>query len=283
MARVVVAVCALLLQGGCSGNAPVDDASTSAPVLAATLTQSRVNEGTRLINAELTNTSDSPVTVETVTLDSSQFGALTPEPKGSVFAPGATIDLAIDYGEPDCDGALEQASYTVTLGDGSTQELSIDADGMAWLGRLYDRECALASIADVATIEYGERFRRARVDGELVLAGDLLVHRPPGSDRSATLTIRGLAGSVLIRFEPDPVGSLPVDLPADQERLEVPITFSPFRCDQHARGQSSQTFLLSVYVVLPGEPQQRLILVPDRGLEGQILDLIADVCGDATF
>lgn len=283
-------ICALFvttLVAGCSGESdPNGTAPTSTAddvALAATLTQSRVNEGTRIINAELTNTSDAPVVVDTVKLDSSQFATLAPADKGSTFAPGQTIDLAIEYGDPICDGELKQTSFTVGLDDGSTVELSIDAAGMQWLNRLYTKECALESVSDIATIEYGPTFTRATVDGELVLTGELVLKRPSGSDTSTVLTVRSLAGSVLVRFDPNPASALPAQLTPGLEELRIPIEFGAFRCDQHARGQSSQTFLLSVFVKPPDLPQQRVILAPDEQLQGEILDLIDDVCGDAIF
>ena len=111
---------------------------------------------------------------------------MPPAEKGSVFAPGQTIDLAIEYGDPNCEGDLEQASYTAQLGDGSTVELSIDAAGMEWLDRLYTKECAIKTIADIASIEYGPRFTRDVVDGRQVLTGELVLRRPDGLRRQPT-------------------------------------------------------------------------------------------------
>lgn len=290
--RWIVAVAAgVLLVAGCSGDSDSPSnsaASTSsgageATALSATLTQSRVNEGTRTINAELTNTSDQPVTVESITLDSTQFAALPPAEKGSVFAPGQVIDLAIEYGDPTCDGDLAQTSYTAVLGDGSTVELSIDRPGMEWLDRLYTKECALRTIGDIASIEYGPTFTRATVGGDQVLTGELVLRRPAGSDQSSTLTVKSLGGSVLVRLEANPPSSLPATLKPGVEELRIPILFGSFRCDQHARAGSTQTFLLSAFVTTPGLPQTRVILVPDKHVQGQIFHLIADVCGDTDF
>lgn len=273
---------------GCSSSADDDQASPSSTSsadtsLSATMTQSRVNEGTRTINAELTNTSDEPVTVQSIALDSNRFAPLAPAEKGSVFAPDQTIDLAIEYGEPTCDGDLTQASYTATLSDGSTVELSIDRDGMAWLDRLYSKECALRTIGGIASIEYGPHFVRDTVGGQQVLTGELVLRRPAGSDDSVPLTVRSLGGSVLVRLEGNPAGTLPATLEPGAQELRIPILFGSFRCDQHARAGSSQTFLLSVFVKTAALPQTRVIKVPDKHVQGQIFDLIADVCGDTDF
>jgi hypothetical protein len=236
-----------------------------------------------VINAELTNASDGPVTVATVALDSSQFAPVPAAEKESPFAPSQTIDLSIEYGNPTCDGPLKQASFTVQLADGSTVELSIDSAGMEWLDRLYTKECALRSINDIATITYGPEFKRAIVDGQLVLTGELILRRPTDGDAAQSLTVRSLGGSVLVRMEPNPPPELPAVLKPGIDELRIPISLGAFRCDQHARGQSSQTFLLSAFVKPPDLPQQRVILVPSRSVQNQVFDLIDDVCGDRVF
>lgn len=223
------------------------------------------------------------MTVQSVTLDSSQFGAMPPAEKGSVFAPGQTIDLAIEYGDPTCEGDLRQASYTAQLGDGSTVELSIDAAGMEWLDRLYTKECAIKTIADIASIEYGPRFTRDVVDGRQVLTGELVLRRPTDSDDSKPLTVRSLGGSVLVRLESNPASALPAALRPGVAELRIPILFGAFRCDQHARSQSSQTFLLSAFVKVASLPQQRVILVPSKHVQGQIFAMIDADCGDTIF
>lgn len=286
--RGAAAVAAFVyLVAGCSSSDDAGDEQSTEPAqrigLSATLTQSRVDEGTRRINAELTNTSDEPITVQSITLDSSQFAPLAPADKGSVFAPGQTIDLAIDYGDPVCDGDLKQASYTAVLGDGSTVELSIDADGMDWLDRLYTKECELRTIGDIASIVYGPRFRPAVVDGRHVLTGELVLRRPEGSEGSASLTVRSLGGSVLVRVEANPPDELPAVLEPGVGELRIPILFGAFRCDQHARSQSSQTFLLSAFVKAPQLPQVRVILVPDRQVQRQIFAMIDADCGETDF
>lgn len=274
----------MLVAGCSSAGEPADDASSksgaAAVPLSATFTQSRVNEGTRTVNAELTNTSDAPVTVASIALESSQFAALPPADKGSEFAPGQTIDLAIEYGEPTCDGDLKQASYTAALDDGSTVELSIDSAGMDWLDRLYTKECALRAITDIASIEYGPRFVPDVVDGRQVLTGELVLRRPTDSDDTQPLTVRSTGGSVLVRVEANPPSALPAELEPGVEELRIPILFGAFRCDQHARSQSSQTFLLSAFVKAPGLPQQRVILVPSKHVQGQIFAMIDADCGD---
>ena len=116
--------------------------------------------------------------------------------------PSQTIDLSIEYGNPTCDGPLKQASFTVQLSDDSTVELSIDSAGMEWLDRLYTKECALRSINDIATMTYGPEFKRATVDRQLVLPGELILRRPTDGDDEQSLTVRSLGGASWCAWSP---------------------------------------------------------------------------------
>ena len=101
--------------------------------------------------------------------------------------------------------------------------------------------------------------------------------RRPGAD--GTVSVVDLGGSVLLTLRPRDEGVLPLRLgPArDVVRLGV-VVGSAHRCDPHARGNSSQTFLLSVYVRLDGAPTQRVIVVPDKTTQGRLLALIDRDC-----
>jgi hypothetical protein len=53
---------------------------------------------------------------------------------------------------------------------------------------------------------------------------------------------------------------------------------SAHRCDGHARGNSSQTFLLSVYLRLGDAPVQRRILTPAEPDQVRVLAVIDRDC-----
>jgi hypothetical protein len=87
----------------------------------------------------------------------------------------------------------------------------------------------------------------------------VLTHRPGATDR---VRIVDLGGSVLLDLLPrDGRKALPGELAGEQRELAFPVLLgSAHRCDAHALGQSSQTFLISAYVRLGTEPTQRVIL-----------------------
>ena len=111
---------------------------------------------------------------------------------------------------------------------------------------------------------------RGRIDprpAQAVRIVDLVIRHRPGS--TSPLTLVDLGGSVLLDLVPRAGGrALPARLPGNRARLDLPVLFgSAHRCDAHALSQSSQTFLVSAYVRLPGRATQRQILTlraPDR-------------------
>lgn len=266
--------------GSTTSTATTAAADPGAVPFRADLNQNRIQEGTREVNAKLRNISDEPLTVASVSLDSDQFEPMPPAAKNSTFVPGQTIDLVVEYGTPTCEGDLTELAYDVTLDDGMQYTVPVNHHGVAWLGRLYDRECALASIASIASIRYGDEFRRERVDGELVLVGDLVVTAAPDADPAASFTVDEFFGSVLVNVGAYDPSELPRTFTASDGELRLPMTIGAFRCDPHARGESSQTFLWSVYLTPADGPQVRLILKPGQRLQLEALDLIDDVCPD---
>ena len=96
--------------------------------------------------------------------------------------------------------------------------------------------------------------RTARVGGEEYLPADLVLRRRPGARTAVTLV--DLGGSVLIDLAPRAAGArCRSGCAADRRALSVPLLLgSAHRCDAHALGQSSQTFLISAYLRLAGRP-----------------------------
>ena len=259
---------------------PTTTADDAGLPFTADLNQNRIQEGSRSVNAKLTNTSDQPLTVAAIGLHSDLFAPMPPAEKGSTFGPGQTIDLVVEYGDPTCEGELTELAYDVVLDDGTALTVPVNKHGTAWLRRLYDRDCALAGVHEIADIEYADDFHRAQFDGELKLTGDLVITAAPGADPDASFSVDEVFGSVLVNFEPASRDELPHTFGAADGELRLPLTIGAFRCDPHARGESSQTFLWSVYLTPEGGPQVRLILKPDKSLQIQTLNLIDDVCAD---
>jgi hypothetical protein len=90
-----------------------------------------------------------------------------------------------------------------------------------------------------------------------------------------------LGGSVLIDLVPrDGRNALPGELRPQADSLSFPVLMgSAHRCDAHARGQSSQTFLISAYVRLADKPTQRVILPLTAAERDLLLGVIDRDCG----
>ncbi len=268
----------------CTSSTPRTTAAATTPVrLHVTLVQYRPDEGTRNVSAEVTNDGPAPITVTSVALTSPDMARLPPTPKNTVFAPGQTIDLRTRYGEPRCGRRHPAGMSSFSLGlDGlSTTSVRLDKGGLAFLGRLYARECGLADIAAVARVSLGSDYTRVTIGGEQYLRGELDVVRPARSARPGSpLTIQSLFGSVLLSFTPVPgTVSVPVTLAPGMPALRIPVLVgSSGRCDAHALGGSTQTYLLSAFVHLPGRAQQRIIVSPTLAAQGRVQALLHDVC-----
>jgi hypothetical protein len=89
-----------------------------------------------------------------------------------------------------------------------------------------------------------------------------------------------LGGSVLIDLVPRAGRSaLPIRLTGGRPRLTVPLLLgSAHRCDAHALGQSSQTYLLSAYLRLAGRPTQRQILPLTSAERDRIIGVVDRDC-----
>jgi hypothetical protein len=127
------------------------------------------------------------------------------------------------------------------------------------------------------SLRLAERTRLVR--GTEVLPGDVVVRRRAG--QAGTVTVDDLGGSVLFAVEPrEGVRALPARLREGQQRLALPVVVrSADRCDAHARSQSSQTFLFSVYAHRDSEKPQRLVRFPGAAAQERLLDMLDRVCG----
>jgi len=291
----VAAVFALVAVCSCDGQEsrfPSEPTSPTAerdaPQLSASLTQLRIYEGTRKINAQIVNSDDSTVTVTSVQLRASGSVTLPPTPKNTVYEPGRTIDLSTRFGNPYCDpGAGLHPVFRLGLADGTVVDLPVNASGIATLRRLQDRECNLERISTIASIDLGDRFTRVVVGSNEYLRGTLVLERPADAAALGTsrdiLRVDELVGSVLVRLLPYR-SSVPAVLEPGQRRLSIPILIGTYRCDEHARSQALQAFVWSAFLLesrqrQPGDVAQRFIIEPDRQLETRTLVLIEDVCG----
>ena len=284
LARVVAGVLLLMLCSCTSSSPPEADAGATRPAplkLQASVAQFRFDEGTRNLRAGISNLGDRAVRVSSATISWDGFAFPTvpiSDPQADA-RPGQSVAFTIAYGAARCDAPPHVRPVLVAVVDGRTRRLPLEVQDPQLLVRLHHKACAgqrLAAVADV-----GLRIGRREVvaDGDRYLTATLHVRRHPGA--TGQVTVVDLSGSVLIELRTRDKHLLPLST-ADPQLREgsLPLLIgAPHRCDGHARSQSSQTFLLSAYVRLDGEPVQRVVMIPTIPEQTRVLALIDRVCG----
>ncbi len=290
---------ALLLAAGCSGgtsDAPTT-ATSSSPTTAtstttalppspvsfhATLLQYRPDEGTNRVEVELTNRGSDPVVVRAVRISWTGVQGTPRTPKDTTYAAGQIIDLTTTYGTAVCDRPTptDQPRALATMDDGRTVEVNIDRHGWDMLKRFRVHDCALQRLKETASVSLGAPFRSVHIGGSEYLRGNLELRRPGHGDDSTAVTVSTLTGSVLLTFTAPPTSPLPATLEPGEAAIDVPVLIgSTFRCDDHGRSQSTQTYLLSAYVRLGDDRSLvRIIVIPDAKLRAQAQGLMDRAC-----
>ncbi|MGN6577873.1 MAG: hypothetical protein ACTHKG_19545 [Nocardioides sp.] len=271
----------LVLPAGCSGASSRPDPSPAdaASSLAVSVSQSRFDEGTRRLRAAVTNTGDRSVHVEAAGIAWSGFlPRPAPIPDGDL-GPGQTAGLVLEYGEPRCDGPATDRPALGVVVDGAEQDVPLERDDARALARLHVRACAQQRLERSVSVSLRLRHEPVTKAGEEYLPGAVVVRRLPGS--TDELSILDVAGSVLLELAPrDGRSALPARLAAAHDVLRLPVLIgSVHRCDAHALGQSSQTFLLSIYVRLQGQPAQRVTAIPDQATKEVLTGILDRDCG----
>jgi hypothetical protein len=249
-----------------------------APDLDASITQFRHEEGTRNLRAGVTNLGDTTVTVTGAMIDWVGFESTSVDLEPWTLSPGDTAGFSMEYGDARCENAPTTQPHLRVVVDGVQRRLPLRVEDPELFERLYQKECAARRLANAGSVTLQLADAPIVVDGEEYLPGAIVILRKPGS--TAEITIVDLGGSVLLRLTPrSGPGELPARLEPGRDALRLPVLVgSAHRCDAHALGNSSQTFLLSAYVRLDQEPVQRVLTVPDARSKERLTALILRDC-----
>jgi hypothetical protein len=272
---------------GCTSGGPAPASSTPsgqgvaevpASALDASVTQFRYDEGTRNLKAGVTNNSARTIRVSSATIDWDGMAFPTVRVPDDPVQPGQTAAFRIAYGAPACTGEPSARPTLLTVVDGRRRRLPLRVEDPQLLDRLRQKACAHAQLTAVAAVSLTFGRRTVETRGEEYLPGQVVVTRQAGDPTA--VRVQDLGGSVLIDLVPAAGRrGLPATLRPGQQRLVVPVLAgSAHRCDDHARGQSSQTFLLSVFVGLVGHPVQRQVVIPPVAVQDRLLGVIDRDC-----
>lgn len=243
--------------------------------LVASATQFRPDEGTNRLHAGVTNQGPGTVRVSAARVEGGGFTWAQVRVPPAPVPPGQTAAFVIRYGAPRCTGHPGRPSLVATV-DGVARRLPLHVDLPGLLGRLRRDACAARRLARTAAVSLRWAARTAVRHGQEYLPGTLtLTRRAPGP----AVHVVDLGGSVLFELRPGRPGELPATLRGHQHRERVAVRLVPARrCDAHARGQSSQTFLFGVFLRPAGEPTHRAVFIPDRAVQQRLLDLLDRSC-----
>jgi len=275
-----VRIAALLLTVVLAGCTQQADAPTAepAPDVAFSVSQHRVDENTPVANLRVVNLDeDRPVDVTEVGVDWPGYGGEHVEPNEATVMPGQTLDLRMTLPEPTCtDEVLQQPAYGVIAVAGGEQVRGrLEPAGQSFLESLWRRSCNTAAVSAVADLRFGDRWRTVGRGTSASYVGSFVVDRTGSPD--SELAVEGIEGSILFDLAPR---GLPAVLGPGQDRLVLPVRLSPFRCDAHARGETTQAFLFRLDVAVDGaEPVRVTLTTDDEDWKIRAMDYLDGACG----
>jgi hypothetical protein len=273
-----VVVWLILAVAGCGSEpdtSPVRIKHWTASELGTSFVQYRIDEGTMHVTLQVTNKTDRVIDIASLAL---HWSGLVPQPvsrQGDYPLPaGATVAFPIDLKGLRCSGGTERPAAYVAA-SGRTGTLPLDRTGESLLRDFRRRGCNDAAVRAAADISFGASWRSAGAAPSAGLRGSLVLHRRSNGE---AVTITSMSGSVLLDLAAVSKRRPIAVLGADQQILSVPVVVrSNGRCDQHALGQSSQTFLLHVGVRV-GTTSTLLIVKASRSGQQQIATNVKISC-----
>lgn len=252
---------------------------TVPPGLGISFVQQRIDEGTRRADVRVSNGTDQPLRVTAVGIEWAGFPGDV-QPVGYTVPAQAVVDLGYRLPRADCSrraAAAPMRGVVVTARGPTTRP--VPAEGRRFLERLHATACAAREIAASVRVEWD-------VTGRHVAAGTRrdVVRRPglvltrTGRPRPEPITVEQVQGSVLFDLAV-PDGA---QLPAARRRARVTVEMSAGRCDEHARSQSTQTFVWRVWLRVGAGPLLALVLEPPRRDHAALLAWLDRACGGHT-
>ncbi|MDQ0850216.1 hypothetical protein QFZ65_002154 [Arthrobacter sp. B3I9] len=259
----------------------------------AQVNQLRDNYSKQIVSIELTNTSDTVLTVVGARLESALFTdgiSWQPSPGGIELPPGQTKSLPAQLPAPVCEAAgrgaaaptvavrIAPASSPASSPDSAAPESSVKAsDPYGVLARNNTEMCLSQAAYAVARFRLDPGLEVAP-DGRTAVVRLLITPRESGTGSDAgSLTVVRIDGTTLLAE--DAADPWPHDVPvrAGGESREFRLGIRPARCDPHAVAEDKVGTLLPLRVTVAGRDG---VLKVDAGpvLRGRIYDFVTAAC-----
>jgi hypothetical protein len=256
---------------GCTGEdepAPRRDP----PELTLSFSQHRIDEGSARANLRVVSGEVEDTRVTAIGIDSPGFGRHV-EDHDSLLPAGQTIDMRLTLPTPRCESRPVPAYGIVEDDRGNAVRRRLEPAGQDFLESLWRRRCHELSVTTVATPRWDWDFDAVGTGRQSYLDAALVLTREPGTD--TRLRVTGMQGSVLFRLEP--TRSPALEPGADEVRIPVRLRWG--RCDAHAIGESSQTFLWKLDVAVGDAEPVRITVTVEEDDKGPLLGYLKDACG----
>ncbi|SDK90868.1 hypothetical protein [Arthrobacter sp. ok362] len=314
----VAASCSPGTVGGSGGSASSETA-TATPTLVPTgpvtaeISQFRDNYSKQIIEIQLTNTTDAPLTVLGAELTSPLFAASIPWPArtgGIELPPGQTKSLPAPLPAPECSspspapsgqgtasgadagnafvslrlaapqGAVQQGTAQQETRPPQAAATAPAADPFGVLARNNSEMCLTREAAAVAAIALASDLE-VTADGRTAVLRLLMQPRAAsgsGAAGASELVIDRIEETTLLAEAPQAPWPRSLTLRAGGPLAEVRLGIRPSRCDPHAVAEDKVGTLLPLRVRVAGREG---VLKIDAGsqLRGRIYDFVTKACG----
>ena len=303
-AGLLAVVSACSAGGGTASGTAQREAQPAFPVTAE-INQLRDNYSKQIVSIELTNTSDTVLTVRAARLHSALFSAgisWQASPAGLQLPPGQTKSLPAQLPAPVCEAAgRDEAAPTVALqlvlpqrpgpesaspGSGSPEsgppesgpEETLPASDPFGVLTRNNAEMCLAQAADAVAGFRLDPGLEVAADGRTAVVRLLVTPREarPGAD-AGSLTLVSIDGTTLLAEAASVPWPRNVPVLTGSASQEVRLGIRPARCDPHAVAEDKVGTLLPLRVTVAGRDG---ILKVDAGplLRGRIYDFVTAAC-----
>ncbi|NHW47758.1 hypothetical protein HAV21_12775 [Paenarthrobacter sp. MSM-2-10-13] len=268
-----------------SGSTGSPSGSGSTQPVAVEINQSRDQYGKQAILLQLTNTTDSPITVTVAQLQSPLFQgdiAWKPSAGGLELPPRQPKSLPAILPAASCEvseGTTTALNARITYAEPGKEpvEASTNAsDPFGVLSRNAGELCLASEAAAVAVMVLDPALEVA-ADGRTAVVRLLITPATPGTD-PGSLTIESFEETTLLAQSPaDP---WPAHLAVGARKQELPLTIRPARCDPHAVAEDKVGTLLPLRVTV-GDRRGVLKIAASNELRGRIYDFVTAACAPA--
>ena len=271
------------------GDLPTDDDGVAVTIPADRAVvvpfQYRDDEAQARLQLRIVNHSNDRFAVDALRLKWS--GLTTPEgAAGLTVVPGQTVDLPVPLADASCGDdplgeppSLAGAVAELLLDDGTIVELPVvDAEGVA--GRLWRNDCERQWIESQAAIAWTDLHAEAIGDDPIARSASVATLRIERGGAEGDVVVSDIAGTVMFIIDAPALDAPSPDartLAADDDVLEIEVTFVEARCDPHAFAETKQPVSFAVHLTIGGV-ERAIVVQPTSAERDEMMTRLREGC-----